>query len=494
MIHASTYEKPRQPRLDKPIVEHFDVDGRFLEARAGRREELPGKPNLWPNVLGLAGADAVALTTAGWSASLLAGGVLSALWLPLFASAWMIMAALQHLYPGWGVGPVDRMRAQFRGLTAGVGLSAVFLSLTAAPRAEYLALLAAGALALPLLMAARGATRALFRKFGRWGVDCVVYGTSDAASRVVQLLAMQPAVGYLPQGIFEDNPRLWGRMVCGVPVLGDANLVHPDAPVAIVTGDGSRACRQHVDFLLKFYRDVVYVPDLMEQSTSTTRMVDFGGLLGLKLSVNLASGTARALKRSLDLVATIATIPFWGAVVGVGAVLVWLGDRKSPFYRQERIGRGGRCISVLKLRTMVHNAEEVLKEALERDESLRLEWEATSKLQEDPRITAVGRVLRRLSIDELPQLVNVLRGDMALVGPRPLPKYHEERLEDDARELRRRVRPGVTGLWQISGRSNTGDAGIEWLDAYYVRSWTPWLDLAILLRTFRAAIAGEGAY
>jgi lipopolysaccharide/colanic/teichoic acid biosynthesis glycosyltransferase len=140
------------------------------------------------------------------------------------------------------------------------------------------------------------------------------------------------------------------------------------------------------------------------------------------------------------------------------------------------------------------DADRVLEKALAADPALRAEWDATFKLENDPRITRAGRLIRATSLDELPQLLNVLRGEMSLVGPRPLPAYHHDELEEDVREVRERVRPGLTGLWQVSGRSDTGTAGMERWDPYYVRNWSLWLDVVILVRTFRAVLARSGAY
>jgi lipopolysaccharide/colanic/teichoic acid biosynthesis glycosyltransferase len=140
------------------------------------------------------------------------------------------------------------------------------------------------------------------------------------------------------------------------------------------------------------------------------------------------------------------------------------------------------------------DADRVLEEALAADEALRGEWDATFKLARDPRITRLGALIRSLSLDELPQLLNVLRGEMSLVGPRPLPRYHHEELAEDVREIRERVRPGVTGLWQVSGRGDAGTAGMERWDPYYVRNWSLWLDAVILVRTVRAVLARRGAY
>jgi len=143
---------------------------------------------------------------------------------------------------------------------------------------------------------------------------------------------------------------------------------------------------------------------------------------------------------------------------------------------------------------MVPNAEAVLREHLRQDPDLRAEWKAHFKLRDDPRLTTLGRWLRRFSVDEIPQLVNVLRGEMSLVGPRPLPRYHYADLPPSVRDLRARVRPGLTGLWQVSGRSASGTEGMEQWDPYYVRNWSLWIDVVVLVRTVRAVIQRTGAY
>jgi lipopolysaccharide/colanic/teichoic acid biosynthesis glycosyltransferase len=147
-----------------------------------------------------------------------------------------------------------------------------------------------------------------------------------------------------------------------------------------------------------------------------------------------------------------------------------------------------------KLRTMVPHADQVLEAALKTDPDLRREWDEKCKLRNDPRITPVGRFIRATSLDELPQLVNVLRGEMSWIGPRPLPLYHHEQLPEQVRDLRERVLPGITGLWQVSGRSEVGTTGMEKWDPYYVRNWSIWLDIVILVRTFRAVFTARGAY
>ena len=132
--------------------------------------------------------------------------------------------------------------------------------------------------------------------------------------------------------------------------------------------------------------------------------------------------------------------------------------------------------------------------AVKDNPELAEEWNRNFKLKKDPRVTRMGGFLRKTSLDELPQLFNVLKGEMSLVGPRPLPRYHQDKMPENIRALRERVRPGITGLWQVSGRSDAGPAGMERWDTYYVRNWSLWLDIVILVRTVRVVIGGHGAY
>ena len=166
------------------------------------------------------------------------------------------------------------------------------------------------------------------------------------------------------------------------------------------------------------------------------------------------------------------------------------------FYRHHgRIGRSGRTFGAWKIRTMVTNADEILKEYLASNPAAQEEWNRDLKLKFDPRIIpGIGRFLRRTSLDELPQLLNVFKGDMSLVGPRPIYTAQEVEKFKELYPMYLRVRPGLTGLWQVSGRNNTSYEDRVRLDTYYVRNWSLWLDYFILLRTVRTLFLREGAY
>ncbi len=206
---------------------------------------------------------------------------------------------------------------------------------------------------------------------------------------------------------------------------------------------------------------------------------------------NLMRPFNRLLKLAFDYVVALLVM----VVVAPLFLLIALMIRRDGgpvFYRHERVGPYGRPFNCFKFRSMTPNADEVLRWLFERDPAAAAEWEATQKLQNDPRVTAVGRLLRATSLDELPQLLNVLRGEMSLVGPRPIVASEAVKYGDNI-SFYNEARPGLTGLWQVSGRSETSYARRVELDVWYVKNWTLWHDIAILLKTVPAVMRRRGA-
>jgi Undecaprenyl-phosphate galactose phosphotransferase WbaP len=207
----------------------------------------------------------------------------------------------------------------------------------------------------------------------------------------------------------------------------------------------------------------------------------------------IATARAQRIKRVVDLTLTLIglliALPFMALI----ALAIVLESGQPVFFSQERIGRGGRRFKVRKFRTMVVDADEVLRAYLATNPEARSEWEETRKLRRDPRVTRVGRFLRRASLDELPQLWNVLCGDMSLAGPRPIVEKEVSRYGSGF-AFYMLTRPGLTGLWQVSGRNDTTYRKRVELDVQYVRNWSPGLDFSLFLRTFGAVLRGTGAY
>ncbi len=195
------------------------------------------------------------------------------------------------------------------------------------------------------------------------------------------------------------------------------------------------------------------------------------------------------IKRVLDVLFVLLTLPFSLPIIGLCAVALWL-EGGNPFYTQDRLGKGGKRFAILKLRTMVRNADAVLQQVLDTDPAARREWDELQKLRNDPRVTRLGALLRKTSLDELPQLFNVLIGDMSLVGPRPMLPDQLEMYGDP--QYYNAVKPGITGLWQVSARNASRFTYRTEVDGAYVRALTFKMDLTILVKTIGVVLRPTG--
>jgi Undecaprenyl-phosphate galactose phosphotransferase WbaP len=332
-----------------------------------------------------------------------------------------------------------------------------------------------------------------------WGVPAVVIGAGATGQQVVRILQQMPELALRPVGFFDDHlaHERSPALVESLPVLGsiaDSAKYSRRIETAIVTTPANT--QETVDAVATQlgYRDIIVVPDLRELPTLWVQTRDLNGLIGLQMRRNLLLRRNRLLKQTIDRLFALALCIVSVPIIAAMALWIRTVSDGSPFYVQLRAGKDGRPIKVWKLRTMYPDAEERLEEHLRANPSARQEWERYCKLSDDPRILpGVGHFLRRTSLDELPQIFNVIRGEMSLVGPRPFPKYHLDRFDAAFQALRSSVIPGITGLWQVSARSD-GDLDVQQaLDTYYIRNWSIWIDLYILYKTFGAVVAGRGA-
>lgn len=212
----------------------------------------------------------------------------------------------------------------------------------------------------------------------------------------------------------------------------------------------------------------------------------------LRINNNLAKRTSRFIKRTADIVLSILGLVFLSPLF---LYLSWKirKDGGQAIYGHQRIGRNGKPFSCLKFRTMVINSDEILQNLFKNEPLAKAEWEKDFKLKDDPRITPLGNFLRRSSLDELPQLWNVLKGEMSLVGPRPIVAEELSRYDEDV-DYYFMAKPGMTGLWQVSGRNDVDYQKRVYLDAWYVKNWSLWNDLVILCKTISVVIRRSGAY
>ncbi|MGH6895121.1 MAG: sugar transferase [Geminicoccaceae bacterium] len=363
-----------------------------------------------------------------------------------------------------------------------------------------------GAAALTLLFAvilpliAESIARTLLIRRGLWGMPAVVIGAGPTGQQVVRVLQQMLELGLRPVGFFDDRHAdggSWPATVANLPVLGSiAESLRYSGRIetAIVTTPAE--AHQSVDAVAMQlgYRDIIVVPDLRELPTLWVRTRDLNGLIGLQMRRNLLLRRNRLLKQTIDHLIAMPLVIVGAPIIALLALWILAVSDGSPFYAQVRSGKDGRPIKVWKLRTMHPDAEARLEQHLSAHPGARQEWDRYFKLTDDPRVLpGVGHFLRRTSLDELPQIFNVIRGEMSLVGPRPFPKYHLDRFDTGFQSLRSSVIPGITGLWQVSARSD-GDLEVQQaLDTYYIRNWSIWIDFYILSRTLGAVLAGRGA-
>lgn len=399
-----------------------------------------------------------------------------------------------NLYPGVGVHPATELR-QLTKLNATVFLAALAaLSLSGAMVSWivfFSTIWLAAAVTVPLF---RTAARHFSARFGWWGIPTVVISSGATAVETIKTLLRRPHSGLRPCGIIDPSGNRTGD-IRGIPYLSDIKGPAIGHYALVALPDASR------DTLMKIvdvYRDRFSHLLLVSTRTGMPTLArddrHYGGsLAGTELANKLLLPWHCLTKRAIDIGLVLAAAPAWLPVLAVLGLAVKLTSKGNIFYGQRRLGKNGDSFTAWKLRSMRSDSASILEQLLESDPQARQEWETDHKLKNDPRITAIGRFIRKTSLDELPQFGNVLKGEMSLVGPRPIVNDEVAKYGKIYR-LYSQVPPGITGLWQISGRNNTTYEERVRLDDFYVRNWSPWLDIYVLARTVYTIVRRDGAY
>ncbi len=415
---------------------------------------------------------------------------------------WLVIMALYNLYnPRMLFGGLMEYASVFGATSVGMVAMVIYTFLDRSLNAQVSRgwLVLAWLYALILLEG----ERFLYRRFIYWLRShgffvqrALIVGVNEEGKLIASQLSTSPRHGVKVLGFVDDMLKR-GTRVVGLPVLGSLDGL--DALVQALNVERLIIIPTALErsALLDLYRDWSYrqgvelslSSGLYELFTTGVRVQSIGNLPLIHLDRTRITGVDAVLKRAVDIV---------GAAAGITALFIpylivaFIIRRDSPgpaIYRRRVIGLGGKEFDAFKLRTMRTDAEEYLRQHPE----LLREWKEHGKLKDDPRITRVGRILRRYSLDELPQLLNVLRGEMSLIGPRMITP-EELRHFGPWRYNLLTVRPGMTGLWQVSGRSDLPYEERVRLDMYYIRNYSLWLDLRILLATIKVVLRGRGAY
>ena len=337
--------------------------------------------------------------------------------------------------------------------------------------------------------------------FGMWQMPVLFIGAGRTAELLVNRFEVEPSIGYKIVGLIEDHsedrPLTQRYPVVGSfddieKVLGENSIDN----VILATPGIDRA--ELVKLLYRVQphvRNLMIVPDLFGIPMSNISVDSFYSekTLVLNLRNNLAVGRNRILKRLFDFCASVLGTIMISPILLILAFLIYRSSPGPVIFSHMRIGTNGKIFPCYKFRSMVSNAQECLDKYLEENPEAKKEWNCYFKLKEDPRVTKIGAFLRKTSLDELPQLFNVIKGEMSLVGPRPIIDKEIEKYGEYINEYYL-VRPGMTGYWQVSGRSDTNYEDRVQMDAWYVHNWSLWQDVVMLVKTISVVFRGKGAY
>ncbi len=410
-----------------------------------------------------------------------------------------VFFVVDGVYRAW---PRSWMDQVYRITNATAKVTVLMLAVTFVFRPRYYSramLIEVGLLTIGMLALVRGAESLALAYLRAKGVGIkrvVIVGAGEIGRTVMRTIVARPDLGYRVVGFVDDNPDKGytdiGRFRALGPLDNLPAVLDEERPDEVIITLPWMYHRKIMGIVRECERRQVrprIVPDLFQMSLTQVNVEDLGGvpLIGVR-TVSISKG-ALLVKRLIDVTVAAVGLLLGAPLFGLIALAVRLDSPGPVIFRQTRVGLRGRHFEMYKFRSMHVGAEEqqdMLADLNEADGPI-------FKIRDDPRLTRVGRILRRLSLDELPQLVNVLRGEMSLVGPRPpipaeVEKYqewHKKRLE---------APPGMTGLWQVSGRSRLSFDEMVLLDIYYIENWSLWLDFKILMRTIPKVLLGEGAY
>jgi Undecaprenyl-phosphate galactose phosphotransferase WbaP len=415
--------------------------------------------------------------------------------------AWVGLRALLGLYPGYGLDSVGELRRHTYAVLATLAALAIF-ALGFQVGASLSRLLLAS-LFLGLLILApftRYLVKRGVKEVGLWGKPVVILGYKETGTNIASNLEQNWGLGYDPVAVFNyrlDAEERLSESVDHHQVLAGAVDLAREQGVDTVIFAMPYTRREQLAKLVSLasinFQHILIIPNLNGLTNSAVMARDLAGTFAVEVKYNLLDPWSLRGKRALDLSVVVIGGILLSPLLAAIAVMIKLDSPGPALFVQERPGRNGRMFKIFKFRTMHTDAEQRFAELSLENPLFSEEFEKHGKLKNDPRVTTVGRWLRKFSLDELPQLWNILKGEMSLIGPRPYLTSQRSQISGTEKVILR-VPPGVSGLWQVSGRSDTTLEERVGMDVYYVHDWSVWLDIVLLVRTMKTVLLGRGAY
>ncbi|UCH26329.1 MAG: exopolysaccharide biosynthesis polyprenyl glycosylphosphotransferase, partial [Trueperaceae bacterium] len=413
---------------------------------------------------------------------------------------WPAACWWQGLYPGYGLTAPRELRKQVTAsIHAGLLLAAgtiFFAPMLPLPKSLLILLVLFGMALLPI---GRGLAKLFLVGFSLWGNSVVILGAGNTGKRIARILQGSPLIGFNPLGFFDDDSQKHGEYYYGLRVVGslqdaDRFAVRHDVTHAIVAIPSlpSESLSAMIEARGKIFRQVQFIPGFPGLLAEDVTASHLGDVLAIEVRKGLYLTRNRIMKRLVDILGSALGLLLLSPLLGVLYLWIRIDSRGPGFYWSERLGEGGEPFRCLKFRTMYVDADTRLRQMMQTDPGIKREYEHYHKLENDPRVTRAGRILRKYSLDEFSQLFNVLKGEMSLVGPRPYMTREREDIGEYGKIIFE-AKPGMTGFWQVSARNEVTFQDRLEMETHYVRSWSVWWDIILFFQTFPAMLERRGS-
>jgi Undecaprenyl-phosphate galactose phosphotransferase WbaP len=420
--------------------------------------------------------------------------------MPLLICLFPISYLIRGLYPGFGMDVIEELRNLSYSTTAVYAILAT-ISFLVKDAWDYsrLAFVLSWIISLVLVPMGRNFVKTRLAHKSWWGIPVMIIGAGKAGEHVIKSLQKHYQIGLKPLVAIDDNADKWGY-IYHIPVVGGLDIIPKlskelgiEHAIIAMPNVSRKRQKEIIQTYSKHFVNTTFIPDLYGISSLWVNTKDFSGILGLEVKESLTKKSSFIKKRVFDIALASFLLLILSPLLILLALLIKLDSRGKIFFRQERMGIDDTRFEIIKFRTMFEDAETRLEDLLRHNEDYRHEFNKYHKLRSDPRLTRVGKFLRKFSLDELPQFLNVLKGDMSLIGPRAYIPWEKIKM-NGYEEMILKVKPGISGLWQVTDRNESSFEERNETDVYYIRNWSMFLDIFIVFRTIGVVLLGKGAY
>ena len=419
--------------------------------------------------------------------------------MPFILASLPLIFFLRGLYPGFGIDVIKELRLITYSTTIVFAIFTTISFLMKDPwdysRMIYLSSWILATISVPL---GRSLVRKIFGSKSWWGIPVIIIGAGGAGEKVIRSLQKHAHIGLKPIVAVDDDIDRWGY-IDNIPVIGGletlpelAKKLNIDHSIIAMPSVSRKRQQEIIKKYSKFFTHTTVIPDLFGLSSLWVSTRDIGGILGLEVQQRLLKRSSYWKKRAFDITLSLLLGVIAMPIILLVSILIFIDSRGGAFFKQVRMGINNTRFKIIKFRTMHLDAEKKLSVLLNHNQDLREEYERYHKMQNDPRLTRIGKFIRKFSLDELPQFINVLKGEMSLIGPRAyIPWEKVKMLGHD--EMILKVAPGISGLWQVTDRNASDFEERLITDVHYIRNWSMFLDIYILARTISVVFMGRGA-